>query len=394
MNNLLLVYDGRQNPNGINPGIFGDIQGIADFRLREWRQLHAGDLRWCDILFFYRPIDHWEVFLAHWAKKHGIICSALLDDDLLEIHVNSIGDTPKTIMQRKALRRMLSDILIVTSPNQLLAEKYCKLGCIARKAIVDTYVASDEISTFDRNGSQNEEITKIVYAAGRDHAHFFNRYVMPVLYDLQVQCPKKFSLTFIGVCPDLTEFQGLFPIEHVPYMTPEQYKQYMKQHTFDIGLAPLDQDDFCQYKYYNKFIEYAKVGIAGIYSKCLPYTFVIQDGINGYLCNNKPEEWLKQLSRAIVNKEERYAIILREQEQLKLKFNRESIIQQLLTDCPEIGTYKVPLINLLQCEVEFAVIRLRAFLFFAVANLCDFGYRIKKNGLKEALIWLKKHIFR
>lgn len=393
MNNILLVYDGRQNPNGINPGIFGDIQGIADFRLREWRQLHDRDLRWCDILYFYRPIDHWEVFLAHWANNHGIICSALLDDDLLEIRVNSIGDTPKTIMQRKALCRMLSDILIVTSPNQLLAEKYCKHGNIARKAIVDTYVASDEIQTFDKNSSQSEKITKIVYAAGKDHAHFFDQYVRPVLYDLQVQCPNKFSLTFIGVCPDLTEFQGLFPIEYVPYMTPEKYKQFMKQYIFDIGLAPLNQDNFCQYKYYNKFIEYAKVGIAGVYSKCPPYTFIIKDGINGYLCNNTSEDWLKQLSRAILNKEERNAIILREQEQLKFKFNRENIIKQLLIDCPEFGTYKAPLINSLQCKVDFAVIRLRAFLLFAFANLCDFGYRIKKNGLTEALIWLKRHIF-
>ena len=63
----------------------------------------------------------------------------------------------------------------------------------------------------------------------------------------------------------------------------------MKESNFNIGFAPLDNTYFANRKYFNKYIEYTKFGILGMYSNTMPYTLIVKDKENGILVDNSSE---------------------------------------------------------------------------------------------------------
>lgn len=72
---------------------------------------------------------------------------------------------------------------------------------------------------------------------------------------------KEVDITIIGVEPKLDESEYKNSIHLIKGMSYEEYSSYMKNHDFDIGLAPLGRSSFAARKYFAKYIEYAKYGI-------------------------------------------------------------------------------------------------------------------------------------
>ena len=61
----------------------------------------------------------------------------------------------------------------------------------------------------------------------------------------------KISFTFVGVRPNMDDIE----CEYVSGMPLMEYRKFMREQNFDIGLAPLYENDFSKCKYFNKFIE-------------------------------------------------------------------------------------------------------------------------------------------
>jgi glycosyltransferase involved in cell wall biosynthesis len=69
--------------------------------------------------------------------------------------------------------------------------------------------------------------------------------------------------------------------------------------SWDIGVAPLADLPFNRYKSDVKFLDYAALGAAGIYSRTAAYVGAIQDGVTGWLVDNTPDAWEAALEHAI-----------------------------------------------------------------------------------------------
>ena len=83
---------------------------------------------------------------------------------------------------------------------------------------------------------------------------------------------------------------------HIPFYPPELYPTALSRADFDIGLAPLDDNEFNTAKSCIKFYEYAAVGTVTLASDILPYKAEVN-----YLAKNTKKDWEKKLERLIAD---------------------------------------------------------------------------------------------
>ena len=158
--------------------------------------------------------------------------------------------------------------------------------------------------------------------------------------DIYHRYKEKVSLTLIG--PDIDTSLYKISVEKIPSMPINQYDEYMSNHHFDIGLAPLFDNELCRSKYFNKFFEYTKNNICGIYSDVMPYNLVVKNGVDGILVNNDPQEWYKAICYLIDNQNKQIQYIKNAQNKLINNFSLEAIAKRLNGDFPELFSYKAP----------------------------------------------------
>jgi glycosyltransferase involved in cell wall biosynthesis len=73
----------------------------------------------------------------------------------------------------------------------------------------------------------------------------------------------------------------------------------------DIGLAPLEDNEFNRCKSNIKWLEYSACAVPGIYSDLSPYAKDIQSGKDGLLVGSSEKEWIEALEFLICNEKER-----------------------------------------------------------------------------------------
>jgi len=90
------------------------------------------------------------------------------------------------------------------------------------------------------------------------------------------------------------------------------YPKFLSTLAWDIGIAPLTNDEFNRGKSHIKWLEYSMYKIPTVASRVYPYhmpvlgTETIVDGKTGYLCDEK--EWYSKLKKLVLNKELREEI--------------------------------------------------------------------------------------
>ena len=269
-----------------------------------------------------------------------------------------------------------------------IAEKYKGFTAGKRSVVTDTTIGDDEIFPhLPGNGK-----IKIVYAAGASHKGLFEKNISPAISRLYSELGDIFTLTFVGVHPELSLDDRIpVQVEYVPIMQLERYREYMRQGNFDIGVAPLDSDEFSKCKYYNKFIEYSMFGIAGLYSDTEPYTYIVRDGENGLLVKDGPDNWFDALRKAISDNELRAGIALRSQQLLKERFTFEGNHEEIIRLIPEMRSYesgKSVMASPLQFFFAAMEYKIRRVLLYCAATV----EHLLANGPEALLKKIKDHI--
>lgn len=108
-------------------------------------------------------------------------------------------------------------------------------------------------------------------------------------------------------------------IWHVPFMPPELHPSVLARCDFDIGLAPLEDNEFNRGKSCIKFYEYAKVGTVTIASDVEPYKSEVN-----YRAKNTVKDWVNKIEKLIVDETERARIYRQQREWVDKNRNVET----------------------------------------------------------------------
>jgi len=98
---------------------------------------------------------------------------------------------------------------------------------------------------------------------------------------------------------------------------------------FDIGLYPLLNTKFNQYKCGYKAIQYMATGIPVVASPVAENTYIINDEVDGFLVSNE-YEWIEKISFLIINEENRKMMGFAARKKIKKKYTTEIISKRLL----------------------------------------------------------------
>lgn len=294
------------------------------------KSISKKDINNFDVFFFIRPTDIISKKLATKIRKAGGFIIIFCDDDLMDYP----DDFPGIPYRIKCTKRVLECANVVLSSSKHFVDKYVSKSFGKRTALINTCVDSNELVAPE----ENIDVIKILYAGSPTHLAMFNENIKPIFNELVKNFGKRISFTFIGVRPELEEYEQLTNIEYVASMPLEEYRNFVKNGHYHIGLAPLFDSEFSKSKYFNKYIEYTLIGATGIYSNVEPYSFVIKDGVNGLLVDKK-EDWFSKLALAITNNTLRNQMINNAQIDIEKNFNKEAIFDELINSIIELKEY-------------------------------------------------------
>lgn len=362
---LLFIYESEMPTVSITSKFWTNLDSIYDVTTKFIRiiDVKTSDINWCDILLLIRPNNALSWRIAQKARKSGRMVITMCDDDLLHLPKGH----PDLPWQRNGLIKTLCNSNVLLSSSKYLVEQMVNYTIDKRGVYGDTVVKPEEL--LERNYEEEEnEIVRLVYAAGGgQHETLFEQLALPALKEIGKLYAKKVSLTFIDVHPKCYDLDKFIPVKYVKGMPLLQYRKYMEEQKFDIGISPLEDTPFTRCKYFNKYLEYTLSGVAGIYSNVEPYTYVVKDGWNGFLVENTKESWTEQLIRAIEDISLRHSCAKNAQLHVVENFNEKAIMQRYFDEIPEL---KNGIPNKVQC---------RGFVFwnfyYRVLRGLEFGYK-------------------
>ena len=297
----------------------------------------ASHIAWADTILAIRPFEGSAYGIVRAAKEAGKEIVVYLDDDLLHLPPVYSSRLRKffTVAALERNCRYLTEILgfcdVLWGSSRFLLEKYRPL--VRQGRCVRTDVAAN-LSRMRPVSPRGRDV-RLLYAASGDHYAELNAYVIPALNELADKFPN-LRLTCVGLRREALS-DCRVPMEVVPWFSSyEEYYSFVLQQHFDIGVAPVRQEDFYRCKYFNKFIEYSILGMTGIYTKDEPYQAVVRDGVNGLLADNTAASWKEKIECALEDADEAQQMVARAQAYCLEHFSPGRQVEMLVRELPEL----------------------------------------------------------
>lgn len=254
----------------------------------------ARDIERADIIVFCRnsePAYGFWLDMVRAANKPYIYD---LDDNLFKLpHDSILGEyhgSPEVLqqltryVQGAALVRVYSDGLF-NQIRQLNARVEIVSGSVDLK-LVDGVTPRSKYSG-----------VRLAYVTSRIEDELYHIF-LPAVQKLLDQMPSLVEVHFWGTLPDQVVDDPR--VRFIPYNPDyDTYLRSFRRAAYDIGLAPLKNDEFHTAKSNNKFREYGACGVAGVYSDVAVYSVDVIDGVSGLLVPNETYAWYEALSRLV-----------------------------------------------------------------------------------------------
>lgn len=282
-------------------GIHTVFEGLAEkTRLCELRtgstvSPSRNDVAWADTVVLVRGASPSERRLLLESRRLGKRVATYLDDDLERVPGSARSGyffTSSTVQENVAFIAREADDLLVCS-DRLLRELEARHGRTALR-VLQPRPARLAGETVPR---PNKTPVCIGFLGSVDHSAFIDELLGDVLRNLKRDHGGNVSFVFCGAEPKVAGDVGA--VRHPFEPDFETWRTRALGLGVSIGLAPLPDSSFHRFKYWNKYLEYGSLGVAGIYSDVPPNADVVRDGATGLVCPNEPEAWHDALLRLI-----------------------------------------------------------------------------------------------
>ena len=226
-----------------------------------------------------------------------------LDDNYFDLPFDKIAWPTREILSIVTFLLRQSDAVLVTTPalRQRLVDYNPNIHVLPNQL--------DERLLVMRNPDITSRIDQsrivIGYMGTFTHDEDF-MLVLPALKVIHQRYPGRIEVQVTGVISreeTKKELQAL-PIRYV-YPRPEEheYPLFMLWFTghvrWDIAISPLQKTQFNNCKSDIKFLDYASIGAAGIYSQSPVYSSTVHHQQDGWLAESSPDAWVEALETLI-----------------------------------------------------------------------------------------------
>ena len=331
-----------------------------------------------DVVIMVRSDSYLEEALAKIFKKAGKYLVYVLDDDLLNVPP---GLSSSSHYRSKEVTKRIKNIMNVCdcllSPSKKILEKY-------GPGFTVTGLIEEPALLYKDPGEKDREKIKIGFAGSVDRGGDIDSLLSDALREISQKYKDRVEIEFYGARPSFIESMGLtlYPYED----NYEDYKRKLCELNWHIGLAPLPDSDFHRSKHYNKYIEYCTTDTIGIYSNVYPYTEIIQDGKNGFLCENTKEAWVEKISYCIDNYYSMDSVRQCVKKDAETRFSLVHTADVFARAIPEISHSKAfDNKQSIKCFIVYEI-------FLKTSLVNKILYFIKRHGVKTPIVLYRKFL--
>ena len=166
------------------------------------------------------------------------------------------------------------------------------LSDFAKKYNSNTFVNPTTIDTIHlHNQVKNQNTEPVVIGWTGTHSTMkYLHQIVPVLEELE----KDFDFKFLVISNKAPDW-SIKSLIYKPWQKETEIKDLLQ---FNLGLMPLEDDIWAKGKCAFKALQYMALGIPALVSPIGMNNEVVEDGVNGYICNT-PQQWYASLEEMI-----------------------------------------------------------------------------------------------
>ena len=311
-------------------------QGEIEFRVVLDKLCWEINIRWADILVLCRNCTPKNLWVLRWAQKHKKKVVYELDDNFFQISLDTeLGRYHRNPVRLFVLRKIFECCDRVNVYSESLYDIASQFTPDVKK--IQPYFDFSIIEKATRR--THLETIKVAYSTSRiDHdalSIIFETALRKIL-----ETYPRVQVFIWGHIPE--RLRGLTNVRLMKYEA--NYNRFVHsfyQEGFDIGLAPMIDDEFHRSKTNNKFREYGGCEVAGIYSNVPLYAECVQDGVTGLLVDNTEAEWQGALERLILDDKLRNLIRVSAKEYVKKHYSYENSVMRWRQTFEELEETKI-----------------------------------------------------
>lgn len=269
--------------------------GRIDLNIKAFWNVSYADLAGCDCVYACRLALYSLRWFFRVAKGLGKRIVFGLDDDLLSVP----KDVPSHLLYgnrffKENFEKELALVDVLVSPSKKILAKYGEMFGISSCCRLE----EPAMETFPYH--RHEGPVRICFAGSVDRQNDFENLLSEVIVSLKRRYGEQVEFCFIGNHPSCADTVNAVVVPKLPY---GEYWEFIRNAEIDIGLAPMPDTEFHSCKHYNKFMEYARAGICGVYSNVQPYTDILDFFPQVILVDNNPHSWFACLSNLIEDRD-------------------------------------------------------------------------------------------